>query len=146
MDHVIAYGQLGKALDMFPFISRLFPLPFFPLRTEHVAFGDNYKFNLGIFKSFVEVPVCHKDFPRLYLPVLIVRAKGTKPVFPQIPGQAAGPGTGSGQQDNPVFFLLPPLQVFDEQFETVLIRIDIFHVKLVFCLYGQPRQFLLQPG
>nr|CRY96070.1 hypothetical protein [uncultured prokaryote] len=138
--------QLGKALNLFPLIGGLFPLPLLFLCSEHIAFGNHQKLNLRIFKASVKIAVSHKNLSRLNLLCFLVRTEGAKIILPQIPGQTAGSGSGARQKNHPVFLLFPPLQILNQHFKAALIRIHILHTDAVFLFHCHSRQLLLQSG
>ena len=65
-------------------------------------------------------------------------------VFPQIAGQAAGPGAGGGEEDDTVFLLLPLGQIPDQELKGVLVGVDGFDGYAVFFLYRHAGKALLQ--
>ena len=146
VNHIIAHRQLGKALNLFPLIGGLFPLPLLFLCSEHIAFGNHQKLNLRIFKASVKIAVSHKNLSRLNLLCFLVRTEGAKIILPQIPGQTAGSGSGARQKNHPVFLLFPPLQILNQHFKAALIRIHILHTDAVFLFHCHSRQLLLPSG
>ena len=144
VNHIIAHRQLGKALNLFPFIGSLFSLPFLFLGPEHVSFGNHQKLNLRIFKAPVQLAIGYENFSRLDLSRFLIRTEGPKIIFPKIPCQTAGSGSGAGQKNYSVFFLFPPFQILNQHFKAALVRIHIFYINAVFLFHSHSRKLLFQ--
>ena len=78
MDHIIPYGQLGKALYLPALIGCLLPSPLLPGSAEHIALGDDHKLDLRILKPPVKIAVGHQKFSRLYPGSFLLRKKRAK--------------------------------------------------------------------
>ena len=145
MYHIIAHRQFRKALNLFPLIGGLLPLPFLLPGAEHIPLGNHHELNLGILKTTVKIAVSDQNLPRLHLPFLIVRTERAQLILPQIPGQTAGSRPGTGQQNHPVLFPLPSLQILNQNLKTVLIGVHIFDLNVIPVLRRHPGYLLLQP-
>ena len=146
MNHIIADRKLGKAADFLPLIIVLFPLFLVSLISEHIPFGDNHKLNQGILKALMKLPIGHKDFSRTHRPPCILWAECAELIFPQIPGQPAGSGSGCREEYHPIAFFFPPEQILNEKLKTILIRIHILSCDTVLFLSGHAGKPLIQSG
>ena len=123
VDHIVADGQLGKAVQLLP--AALHPaLLFLLLAAKDVRLCDQHKLLHGILEAPAGVAVGDHDLPGTQRALGILAEKGIQTLIQQLLRQTAAPGPRCSQQDDPAALFLPGLQILDQHRELVVVGID----------------------
>ena len=122
MYDIIAYLQFREVMNLLSFIVLLFP--FLCMLAENIAFRDHRKTDRWIFKTLADLPMHDHDLPILEHTLRIFAVKSSQLIGTDILCQSFCSCPRRRQQDHaiPVFMVTP--QVFQQDFKTVLERID----------------------
>jgi len=117
-------------LDLLPFIGTV-SLPFLALRPEDICFCDDCKLQDRIFVSLVHLSVADHDLSRQKLMIVVIRIETVQSLIHDVRGKALCTCSRSGQQNDPVSVFLIMLQIFDQKFKAVVIRIHAFDMNAI---------------
>ena len=122
VNHIVAHRHLGKALDCFALVIRLFPALFLLLHAEHVALGDKDELDQRILESPVQVAVGNQNLAGLDLGMVLdsgFRPRGGAARLPG--GSALAASRRSALAASRRFaFLLPHRRIRAEGFQIIL--------------------------
>ena len=129
MHDIIAHLQLCEVMDLLSFITLLFP--FLGMFAENITFCDHGKTDRWIFKTLADLPMHDHDLPILEHTLRIFAVKSSQLIGTDILCQSFCSCPRRRQQDHaiPVFMVTP--QVFQQDFKTVLERIDRSGIRII---------------
>ena len=123
MDHIIPRRKLREILDplawiLFLLLSLLLP------SAEDICLRHQSEPLRRIFKTIMDMAVRHEDFSRLQDSLRILAVKSVQALIHEILREPLRPGSGTGQQDDPVTQRFVIDQIPGQQFKAAVVAGD----------------------